>query len=58
MTFLPCDVTVIGIDEHTALVMDLGVGICGVMGLGGVTVLGKGEEQRFTAGQAFSMAEL
>jgi len=58
MTFLPSEVTVIGIDEHTALVIDLGVGICGVMGLGGVTVLGKGEERRFTAGQAFSMAEL
>jgi cyanophycinase-like exopeptidase len=44
MAMLPTDLTVIGIDEKTALVLDLRAGICRVMGLGGVTLLHTGHE--------------
>ena len=36
---LPADLTVIGIDEKTALVLDLQAGVCRVVGLGGVTII-------------------
>ena len=39
---LPHDVTVIGIDEKTALLMDLTLGRCRVIGLGGVTLIHSG----------------
>lgn len=42
MEQLPPDLTVIGIDEKTALVMDLSIGICRVIGLGGVTLIHTG----------------
>jgi cyanophycinase-like exopeptidase len=42
MEQLPPDITVIGIDEKTALVMDLTVGVCRVIGLGGVTLIHTG----------------
>jgi hypothetical protein len=42
MDLLPQDVTVIGIDEKTALLMDLSTGICRVIGLGGVTLIHSG----------------
>lgn len=39
---LPPDLTIMGIDENTALIMDLHAGICRVMGLGGVTLIHTG----------------
>jgi hypothetical protein len=41
---LPLDVTVIGIDEKTALLMDPNVGICRVIGLGNVTLIHSGHK--------------
>jgi cyanophycinase-like exopeptidase len=58
MALLPADMTVVGIDEHTALVMDLEAEICRVMGRDGVTLLRGGEERRFTRGQTFPLSEL
>lgn len=55
---LPDDVTIVGIDEHTALVLDLASGRCQVMGRGGVTLLVGEAEHRFKAGQTFDMALL
>jgi hypothetical protein len=55
---LPSQATVVGVDEHTALAMDLVGETCQVMGRGGVTLLRQGEEQRFTAGQTFAISEL
>jgi cyanophycinase-like exopeptidase len=58
LTLLPAGLTVVGIDEHTALVMDLETGNCEVMGRGGVTIL-RGDEQRWLpAGQACVTTEL
>ncbi len=39
MEMLPSHLTVFGIDEKTALVMDMETGLCQVQGLGGVTLI-------------------
>ena len=58
LALLPPDVTVVGIDEHTALVVDLGAETCRVMGRGGVTLLRGGQEMSFANGQTFSVHKL
>jgi len=58
LALLPADLTVVGIDEHTALVMDLGAGNCHVVGRGGVTILRGDEQQRLTSGETCVIAEL
>jgi cyanophycinase-like exopeptidase len=58
LALLPSPATVIGIDEHTALVMDLGARTCQVMGLGGVTLLREGDAHRFPPGKSFPITEL
>ncbi|UCC64816.1 MAG: cysteinyl-tRNA synthetase [Anaerolineae bacterium] len=55
---LPPHVAVGGIDEHTALAIDLSAGTCQVLGKGGVTLLRGGDEQRFESGMTFSINEL
>ncbi len=58
LALLPANVTVVGIDEHTALVVDLSHKCCRVMGQGGVTLLHQGEERTFSSGESFALAEL
>ena len=58
LALLPAEVTVVGIDEHTALVVDLEAETCRVMGRGGVTLLRGGGEERFARGQTFPIGEL
>jgi hypothetical protein len=55
---LPGEATVVGIDEHTALVMDLEAGECRVMGRGTVTVIRSGRETQFRTGEGFAVSEL
>jgi hypothetical protein len=55
---LPPDGVVVGLDEHTGLVWDLGAGECRVSGTGSVTVLAGGGEQVFPAGAAFDIRAL
>lgn len=55
---LPPETKVVGIDEHTALVVDMAAETCQVMGRGGVTLCQGGEEQRFLRGQTFAITEL
>jgi len=55
---LPPGVTITGIDEHTALVLDLVAGNGQVMGRGGVSVLRGGEETRFKHGRKLPLSEL
>lgn len=55
---LPDGLTIVGIDEHTALIFDLEASACRVMGAGGVTIVRKSSDLRFLNGQAFSLAEL
>lgn len=58
LALLPAGVTVVGIDEHTALVMDLEAGNCHVVGRGGVTLVREGEQRRLPSGQTCVTAEL
>ncbi len=58
MTLLPSDVTVVGIDEHTALVMDFESAQGNVIGRGGVTVIRAGHEQRFAVGENLALNAL
>jgi hypothetical protein len=55
---LPFDVTVVGIDEHTALAFDAAEQVCHVIGRGGVTLTRSGGGQRFSAGETFPMSAL
>lgn len=58
LELLPAHVTVVGIDEHTALVLDLAQGCCLVQGRGGVTLVRGGAERRFERGERFAVQEL
>ncbi len=58
LALLPSDSTILGLDEHTALVLDLAGGTCQVMGRGGVTLLKAQTERRFLTGQSFALTEL
>jgi cyanophycinase-like exopeptidase len=55
---LPPDVTVVGLDEHTALAMDLAAQTCRVMGRGGVCLCHGGAERRFEHGHSFPLTAL
>ena len=55
---LPADTTVVGIDEHTALVMDLAAASYQVLGRGGVSIWCAGQERRYEAGQTGHLTEL
>jgi cyanophycinase-like exopeptidase len=58
LAMLPPAATVVGIDEHTALILDLAAATCHVMGRAGITLLRGAQGQRHTHGQAFAITEL
>jgi hypothetical protein len=55
---LPAEVFVLGVDGHTALVMDLDSRVASVVGLGTVTVRKNGRSTVFPAGSEVSLADL
>ncbi len=55
---LPEGTTVLGIDEHTACVLDLGRGEADVRGIGSVVVRRGGRERTFRRGEGFSLGVL
>jgi hypothetical protein len=55
---LPEEVFVLGVDEHTACIVDLDAGTATVAGLGGVTVRRRGRIDRVEAGTTVGVAEL
>jgi hypothetical protein len=55
---LPPTATVVGIDEHTALVLDLQAGKLRVLGRGCITLVGQGEERRCSGSAALDLTEL
>lgn len=55
---LPADTVCVGIDEHTALIVDLAAGIGHVQGLGAVIVMRDGIRAIFAAGATFPLSEL
>ena len=52
---LPASTTVLGIDEHTACIIDPAAGQCLVLGAGGVTILHGGETQIFASQATFPL---
>jgi cyanophycinase-like exopeptidase len=57
-TQLPQDVFILGVDGHTALILDLDEGRATVMGLGGVTVRKDGRSTVFPAGSEVAISDL
>lgn len=55
---LPDDAWVLGIDEHTVLIVDLDARTAVVSGRGGLTVRRRGASRRFPAGEPLSLARL
>lgn len=55
---LPDDVFILGVDEHTACVLDLDAGSATVAGLGSVTVRREGRMTALPTGTTLSLAEL
>jgi cyanophycinase-like exopeptidase len=55
---LPEDAYILGIDEHTALVADLGQGRATVRGNGAVTLRRAGRERRLEAGEEIDLSDL
>jgi hypothetical protein len=55
---LPCKTVILGIDDHTSVVLDLREGICRVMGKGTVHVLKDGKQIDFPSGETFDIQVL
>jgi hypothetical protein len=58
LALLPAESTVVGIDDHTALVVQPARALAQVMGLGTVTVLHQGREHIYPAGATIPLAAL
>jgi cyanophycinase-like exopeptidase len=58
LKMLPKGQIVVGIDEHTALILDCTDQCCSVMGKGRVTILKDQEHWEITTGESFSLSEL
>jgi hypothetical protein len=58
LAMLPETATVVGVDEHTALLLDLEKGTLQVMGRGCATLVGRGGEQRCEGGEVLPLSEL
>ncbi len=55
---LPDDGFVLGVDEHTAVVLDVGAGAVSVLGNGGLTIRRRGQSTRYAAGTELRLADL
>ena len=55
---LPQEATIVGIDEHTALVFDMAQGQYRVLGRGGVTILREGGQKRCENGCTFDVTDI
>jgi cyanophycinase-like exopeptidase len=55
---LPASTFIVGVDEHTALIVELGEQRAWVRGRGGITVRRDGRETTFPAGASLTLAEL
>lgn len=58
MDMLPPTTTVLGVDEHTAIVVDLTAEQCTVLGVGSVTIETRGHATTYQTGQTFALGEL
>lgn len=58
LSLLPNQTTVVGIDEHTALILDLVAGVGLVEGTGSVTFVNGGEQATLASGADFALTKL
>jgi len=58
LNLLPSDQVVIGIDEHTGLIIDFQTACTHVIGSGNVTILSEGSERIFPSGSTVNLSEL
>lgn len=58
LAMLPPGQTVVGIDEHTGLVLDLAGGQAEVLGRGGVTLIRDGAERHYARKECIALSEL
>ena len=54
-SLLPENVSVLGLDEHTACIIDLGKNVFSIRGIGKVTLRSQGKEMIFKKGDCFSL---
>ncbi|MBW6464116.1 MAG: hypothetical protein K0B84_08020 [Firmicutes bacterium] len=57
-SMLPAGSTILGLDEHTACILDFSTGLAAVEGLGKVTVRCDGREQLYSPGDTISFEQL
>ena len=58
VSLLPEDEVILGIDDHTSVILDFCEGSCHVMGKGSVHVIQKGIQQDFMRGETFDLSVL
>jgi DNA-binding transcriptional ArsR family regulator len=54
-SLLPEDVSVLGLDEHTACIIDFAQGVFTIRGMGMVTLRGQGREKVFEKGKSYAL---
>ena len=54
----PADNIIVGLDEHSGIIMDCEQGVCDVHGVSSVTVLKNGLGEMYASGASFSLGEL
>lgn len=54
----PADNIIVGLDEHSGIVLDCEKGVCDVHGVSSVTILKNGASEMYASGSSFSLAEL
>jgi hypothetical protein len=57
-SLLPAENTILGLDEHSGVIMDFEAGTCEVHGVSSVTVLKNAEESMHSSGSVFSLKTL
>jgi hypothetical protein len=55
---LPPDSSIVGLDEHTGLILDIEARNCTVIGIGSITRLSKRNPKKYPAGRVFALEEL
>ncbi len=55
---LPANTTILGLDEHTACILDFSTGLASIEGIGNVTIRRGGLEESFTRGVVISFEEM
>ncbi|MCQ3938644.1 MAG: cysteinyl-tRNA synthetase [Chloroflexi bacterium] len=54
----PAENIIVGLDEHSGIIMDCEKGVCGVHGVSSVSVLKNGLAEMYPSGASFSLSEL